>query len=238
MTNEIDFLTQLKNRWWDGLTQVKLLFVDEENDSIYLGGPLNSVKITKGGEMTFEGDATTWDDIRVVPGSFDRPGTSDPTIVTVTPDESGTSTWLYEFAKNNTASFQIQLPHSYDVGEDIYAHIHWTAADRAVDESGSAVGWKIDYTWTSINGTFQSMQTVDLSDTCDGVNWKHQMTPSVALDGTGKGISSMLICNIKRTDTGADDTWVSAANGQQPKLLEIDFHYPMNSVGSKEQAVK
>lgn len=182
-------------------------------------------------------NGTYWDDIRVTPGSFDRPGSSDPTIKAVTPG-GGTTTYLYEFAKNNIASFTVQLPHSYKVGSDISVHIHWTPGDRGNEEDGKTVGWKIDYSWASINGAFAAMSTADLSDACDGTDWKHQMTPAVTISGTGKGISSMLICNVKRTDTGTDDTWASTTSGQLPLLLEIDFHFPMDMLGSREQSSK
>ena len=200
----------------------------------------NYSEIEADGTYKAVGNATVWDDMRVVPGSFDRPGTSDPTIVAVQPGGSGTTTWLYQFAKDNIASFTIQLPHSYKIGSDIYAHIHWTPGDRGNEENGATVGWKIDYTWANIGGTFGAMSTADCSDACDGTDDKHQMTPEVTIDGhtAAKGISSMLICNIKRTDTGTDDTWVGTASGELPMILEIDFHYPIDTVGSRDWGTK
>lgn len=198
----------------------------------------NYTEIESDGTVEFIGNATVWDDMRVTPGSFDRPGSSDPVIKEVTPGGSGTTTWLYEFAKNNFASFTVQLPHSYKTGSDIKCHIHWTPGARGNEESGATVGWKIDYTWASINANFGVMATLDLSDACDGTDWKHQMTPDVTITGTDKGISSMLICNVKRTDTGTDDTWASTTSGQLPLLLEIDFHYQIDTVGSRESSSK
>ena len=48
----------------------------------------------------------------------------------------------------------------------------------------------------------------------------------------------MLICNIKRTDTGTDDTWAGTASGSLPMILEIDFHYEIDTIGSREPASK
>ena len=183
-------------------------------------------------------DTGVWDDLRVVPGSFDRPGVSDPTIVAVQPSGSGTTTYLYQFAVNNIASFTLQLPHTYLVGSDLYAHIHWTPAGRGVTEDGATVGWKIDYTWANINGTFGAMTTLDLSDASNGTDWAHQMTPQKVIAGDGKRISSMLICNVKRTDTGTDDTWAGSGSGNLPLLLEIDFHYQSDSIGSRTNTSK
>jgi hypothetical protein len=132
------------------------------------------------------------------------------------------------------------MPHGYKVGTDIYVHIHWTPGDRGNEENGATVGWKIDYSWANISSDFTDMQTADLSDACDGTDHKHQMTSEVAIDGhtVAKGISSMLICNLRRSDTGTDDTWAGTAAGQLPMILEVDFHYEIDTVGSRGQSAK
>jgi hypothetical protein len=197
-----------------------------------------------GADKTMVLETPVWDDMRVTPGSFDRPGvggaTPDPTIVAYDVNGGGISTWLWQFQLTAIASFTIQLPHNYKVGTDIYVHIHWTPGPRGVAENGKTVGWKIDYSWANINGNFGTMLTADLSDTCDGVNHKHLMTPDVVIDGhtAAKGISSMLICNVKRTDTGTDDTWVGTVSGELPMLMEIDFHYQIDTIGSRQQSAK
>jgi len=177
-----------------------------------------------------------WDDIRILPGSFDRPGVSDPAMVPYV--YSGTTTYLWEFSAGDIASFTVQIPHGYS-GTSMYVHIHWTPGNRGDEEIGKSVGWKVDWTWANINGTFGAMQTADLQDVSDGTDHKHQMTSEVLVgSGPGKGISSMLLCNVKRTDTGTDDTWASANSGELPFLLEIDFHYPIDTVGSREASSK
>ena len=198
----------------------------------------NYLAIETDGTLEFNGNATVWDDLRIVPGSFDRPGVSDPAMVAYNPGGAGVATYLYEFALNNVASFTAQIPHNYKQGSPIYVHIHWTPRNRGVAEAGATVGWKVDYSWANIDGTFGAMGTADLSDACDGTNHKHQMTPEVAIAGAGKNISSMLLCNVKRTDTGADDTWAGAIAGQLPLLCEIDFHYEIDTVGSRQQSAK
>lgn len=203
-----------------------------------IGDGTNYTEFESDGTLEFVGDATVWDDLRIVPGSFDRPGTSDPGIVSYTPTGSSIAFYLYEFAKNNIASFTVQLPHNYKQGSNIYCHVHWTPGLRGNEENGATVGWKLDYTWANIDGTFGAGATLDLSDACDGTDDKHQMTPDVAITGTSKNISSMLICNIKRTDTGTDDTWASTTSGQLPLLLEIDFHYEIDTVGSRQRTAK
>lgn len=202
------------------------------------GDATNNTQFESDGTIKFNGTATVWDDIRIVPGSFDRPGVSDPAINTYAVGGGGTNSYLYEFAKNDIVSFTVQLPHSYDEGEDIYVHAHWTPGARGAAENGNYVGWKVDYSWANVDGAFGAMATADLSDVCDGTDHKHQMTPDVAITGTSKTLSSMLVCNLKRTDTGTDDTWASAAAGSQPMILEVDFHFPQDTVGSRSMTAK
>jgi hypothetical protein len=179
-----------------------------------------------------------YEDVRITPAGFDRPGTADPSLVAITPGGSGTTAYLWEWQKNDIAYFTVQIPHSYKTGQDIKVHLHWTPGTNGNEENGKTVGWKIDYSWANVTGTFPTMSTADLSDACNGVDYEHNITPDVTITGSGKGISSMLICNIKRTDTGADDTWVGTATGALPMLLEVDFHFPIDTLGSRDWSSK
>ena len=179
-----------------------------------------------------------YDDLRIVPGAFDLPGTSDPALVAYSPGGGAIATKLYEFQVDDIACLTVQIPHGYAQGQNITVHVHWTPGTRGNEENGKLVGWKVDYSWANINGAFGAMATADLKDACNGVDHEHNMTPEVTITGTDKTISSMLICNVKRTDTGDDDTWVGTASGSLPMLLEIDFHFPIDTVGSQASSSK
>jgi hypothetical protein len=226
---------------FDGVTGTLLqdssLFVNDSGDLYKAAADL---EIDCGANKTVVLSQVVYDDLRIFPGSFDRPGISDPTIVAYDVNGGGVSTYLWQFDVNNIASFVVQLPHSYKQGTDITVHIHWTPGPRGVAENGKFVGWKVDYSWANINANFPTMLTADLSDACDGTNHKHQMTPEATIDGhtVSKNISSVLLCNVKRTDTGADDTWVGTISGERPMLLEIDFHFQIDTVGSRQVGTK
>lgn len=179
-----------------------------------------------------------WDDIRVVPTAFNFAGSTDPSLVDFRPTGAGATTKLYEFAKDDVAYFTIQLPHGYKESSDIRVHLHWTPGARGGAETTALVGWKVLYTWANIGAAFPVMATADLSSACTSTDWAHIMTPSVVISGTGKNISSQLVCQVTRTDTGADDTWASSTSGQLPMLLEVDFHYQANTIGSREVGTK
>jgi len=202
--------------------------------TVELSNVSGDLKIVTDTDKTIYLDKFVWEDMRIVPGQLDRPGTTDPTYRAWQPGGSGTTYQVLKFDQEQLGYFTIQLPHSYAIGEDIYCHLHWTPGDRGVTEDTKTVAWKVDYSWASINGVFAASTPLDLTDTCDGVNDKHLMTQEVVLDGTDKGISSMLVCKVYR-DTG--DTWVgTGANG--PALLEIDFHFPVDTMGSRQIGAK
>ena len=182
-------------------------------------------------------DPPYWDDIRIVPGSFIRPGVFDPAIVAWAPG-GGSSTYIYEFALDDFARFSAQLPHSYKEGGDIYVHIHWTPSARGSTESGNNVGWKLEYSWANPHDAFPQLETLLLTDACSGVNDEHEQTTDVVISGTGKKISSIIIGNLVRRDTGTDDTWAGSGTGNLPELLELDFHFPLDTIGSKTALTK
>ena len=69
---------------------------------LLLGVGEDRTVVEQDGTLKFEGEATVWDDLRITPGSFDRPGVADPSIVAYAP-AGGTTTYLWEFAKNDIA---------------------------------------------------------------------------------------------------------------------------------------
>jgi hypothetical protein len=179
-----------------------------------------------------------YDDIRILPGAFSFSGTNDPTQVSYLPGGSGLNTFLYEFALNDYATFTCQMPHDYKEGTDISVHVHWTPGYYGVDEIGHAVGWKVSLSWQNIWGAFDSMTTYNTGDVSYGYDNYHQMSVDTTISGTGKKISSMIIGRITRTDTGSDDTWAGTATGHLPLLLEVDFHYQKDTLGSRTLTTK
>ena len=199
------------------------------------GASASDFTVITGADKTLVLGTPVWDDIRIVPTAFDFAGSTDPTLVDFRPTGAGLITKLYEFALDDKAYFTVQLPHKYKTGTDIYVHAHWTPGTRGTEETTHTVGWKVIYSWANIGDTFPVMATADLSDACQSTDDQHLMTPDIVIDGhtVAKGISSQLACYITRTDTGGDDTWASSTTGQLPLLLEVDFHYQVDTMGSR-----
>ena len=200
---------------------------------LYAGDVVNYTKTEADGTVVFSGSATVWDDLRIIPSGMDRPGTADPTLKVIR-----TNIYGWEFEKNDEAYFTAQMPHGYKVGSNFYVHVHWTPGANGVTENAKTVGWKVDVSAASINGVIGAPQTYDLSGTCDGVDYKHKMSSDVEISGSGVGISSIIQGRVYRTDTGADDTWTGTATGELPFLLELDFHYELDTAGSRAPTSK
>jgi hypothetical protein len=178
---------------------------------------------------------TTWTDLRIVPGVFDFSRPTAPQLATWQPGGSGSTFEIYEFDTGDEAYFTIQMPHTYVQGTDLYPHVHWTPRDRGVSESGNTVNWCLDYTICNVNCTYSPSATVSFLAICDGVNDKHQVKGNGPISGTGLHISHILVGRIYR---GSGDTWATNTPGNLPSLLEIDFHYQLDTTGSQQEFIK
>lgn len=200
---------------------------------VRVGGVANNSTFENDGTLVFNGDATVWDDLRIIPGAFEFAGSSDPTLSNWT--LGGTTFKVYQFNTNNEVFFTCQIPHSYVQGTNIFAHVHWTPHTRGVAENGNTVAWTLDYSWANTDAVFGNAATVNLTDTCTGVNNSHLMTPQGQIIGTGREISSMLVCRLYRA---AGDTWATNTLNNRPALLEFDLHFQIDTIGSREALIK
>lgn len=176
-----------------------------------------------------------WEDLRIVPGAFTFAGASDPVLNNWQPGGAGATFKVYVFATNDEVFFTCQIPHSWREGSELRPHIHWTARDRGVAEAGKTVAWKIDYSIASPEGDFLASSTVDLTDTCSGVNDHHELTVSGSIPGTDLEVSAIFMGRLYRD---AGDTWAGAIAAQLPALLEFDLHYLVDSLGSLRELYK
>jgi hypothetical protein len=184
-------------------------------------------------------DNVVWDDIRIVPGSFQFLGGADPTPVAWQPGASGSSFLVYAFQLDDEVFATCQMPHGYKEGSPVHFHIHWTPKDRGNEESGNYVGWKIDYSIANSDVAFPSSATLDLSSQVTGTDDYHEFDEAPAETVmTGKLISHIIMMRIYRSDTGTDDTWVGTTAAQSPALLEVDVHYQSDSLGSNSELAK
>lgn len=224
--------TWIANLTGEGLFTAKSLKIGDID-----GG--NYAEIQTNGELRLYGTATQWDDLRVPVLSTKAGGSKEPYFSKVFDNGAGSQgvfSYLFDASTEEELYFMVQLPRNWKQGSDIEAHVHWLPTVNGA--AGQDVCWGLEYTWANIGSVFGNTtiiygDTNHLAETL--VADKHYITELGRIDATDKTFSSMIICRILRDATGAggtDDYPNDAA------LLEIDFHYQIDSLGSDEEYIK
>lgn len=216
-------------------TQIGQIWTDNLNIGGYNITNVNNITVSS---ITYAD--TYWDDLKVDQGMFEFLGNADPTLVNYNVGGSGLVTKLFEFALNDEAYFTIQVPHSYKVNSNLQLHLHWTPGSKGITEDTHTVGWKVDLLFASIGNIFPStLISCDLSDECQSTNHQHLVTPSATVTVGTMGISAFIIGRIYRNGQALGvDTWSGTKTGELPLFLGLDFHYEMDSPGSRNEYIK
>lgn len=209
------------------------------NKTLKVGDSINYVSFNENGELRLYADATQWDDLRVPILSTKTGGSKDPTFTKVFDNGAGSQgvfSQMFSATVEEELYFEAQMPHAWMQGSDIEAHVHWIPSVNG--GVGEDVSWGLEYTWATIGEVFGNT-TIIYGDVNhlgeDLIADKHYLTELGAISATGKTFSSMLLCRVFRDATGAGGT---DDYGSLAGLLEIDFHYQLDSLGSNEEYVK
>lgn len=212
----------------DPSAPVKTVTVDSSGNTKIGTDGSNFTEIEADGTVEFHGDATVWDDLRVSANTVSFLGLgSYPDWETFTYDLQGLA---FSSSADEEVHFSVQMPHGWKEGSTIYPHVHWAPSTAA----SGGVTWVLEYTWANINGTFGSSSTMTFDDSTDSTALKHHIAVNgTGIDGSGKTLSSMLICRLYRDVSDANDDY-----GADAFLLEFDIHYELDTVGSRQETSK
>jgi hypothetical protein len=175
---------------------------------------------------TFDGDFelldTFWTDL-VMPLTQTRVGANNlPTF--------NTTEIAYEFPQNDATEilyFVVQLPHGYKEGTGIYPHVHWKQTQNLVPV------FKLDYKWFNVGAaipadfTTYTMGSLALPYVSGSIQQISKNDEPIA--GTGKTISSLLLCRLYRDD----NVYTGDALAYQ-----FDIHYEIDGFGSDTEYTK
>jgi hypothetical protein len=199
-------------------------------------GEFDTPMLTFNGDTYFAGDVwyedTFWDDMRVPGLQTTLLGLRDPEMLKFIDTGSSYGVWVYHFDPDaiEEVHFSVQLSHSYKEGTTIHPHVHWSPTTSGVGK----VVWGFEYGWTNVGDPFPTNSTlITKGTTVSGAYHEQVVTEFDSIDGTGKNISSMLVCRLFRYATHGQDNYDADA-----ALLEIDFHYEINSPGSRQEYIK
>ena len=207
--------------------QDSALLLDDSGNLSKVGTDL---EVDCGANKTIELVQVVYDDLRFPATSVKGGGAFPPTETAY----RGGLVLAFGTGPNNEAiQFNAQLPHKYKEGTDIVAHIHWVIPVSGVGGGAENVKWDFTYSWANIASDFpvESSDTITVDVQNDVLN-NHMVDDIVTMNGAGKTISSMIICSLER-DVGVANDYADDAY-----LVEIDFHYQIDTQGSRQITVK
>jgi len=185
------------------------------------------------GTFRLDREATVWDDLMVYPDATTRGGSKDPDWAQFKNNSGsqGVFIWWFDKESEEEVYFTVQIPHSYNVGTNLFPHVHWTTS--ASTPSRSDVVWGLEYTVIAVGGPFPNTQIIYATSviadivTISGTG-QHLISGFTAIDGSSFGISTVLVCRLFRAAGNGSDTFDNDTG-----LLGLDFHYERNTMGSR-----
>jgi len=175
---------------------------------------------------------TFWDDLRVAAESTRiNPATSKPDYGAFPVGATYTKTFLFDSSAREAVTFSVQIPHKYKLGTDLHPHVHYSPT--VTDATSKTITWELNYRIANIDDAFAGSDTT-LSQTYTGatVANTHMLLGLGTISGSViDSISTMLVCALSRR--GDTDTY-----GSDVAFLEFDFHFEVDSPGSRSEYVK
>jgi hypothetical protein len=219
-------------------TESNKLYIENSNSATPLiWGDFAADSVVINGDLTVTGDVTYtdtyWDDM-IVSGLTLAPGVNAPSLRTL---KSGIKQMGYAPSSQNDISYgQAQFSHRMKTGTDIEAHIHYTIEEAA--EAGDTVVVSLEYTWADIGEAFPTTDTliveIPVAAKTAGVHYLQDL--GTITGAGGDNVSSIIAFTFTRLQDDVSDTY----NGTNEYfiLLDIDFHYEIDSPGSRSETLK
>ena len=185
--------------------------------------------LTLGGKLTLTD--TVWDDLRVPLGAFKAGALADPDWVKLTDNgaaSQGLYAWHFDQNTEEELFFAAQMPHGWKLGTTIQPHVHWMPTST---NTGNVI-WGLEYAVIELAGVLGNSDIVYATQAGSGTARQHHRADMTAISMSGIAtLSPVITCRIFR-NAAADSYTADAA------LLEFDFHYEIDTMGSDEPLVK
>lgn len=153
---------------------------------------------------------------------------------------SGSSRGIYTYFFDpdvlQEVHFTAQLPHSWKLGTDLHPHFHWSPEDSSAGD----VLWGLECGIMDVGSQFVNsvlLTSTDEITAAGNIIHEHSYTDFTPFDMSvytnSNDVSIILICRAFRDAADVLDTYPSRA-----ALLEIDFHYEIDTIGSRSELAK
>lgn len=181
-----------------------------------------------GTQKTIILEEPVWEDLRFPATTINPVGLTAAAVQETTDPYMGTL--LFSASTPMICAGQAQLPHSRKLLSPLVFHIHWAPTST---DTGNVL-WRLSYMAADINGTFSGTLTnVDATQASSGVVGKHQIVSFAEVTGVGSLVSTMIMWKVTRVANDDTDTYTGDA-----RLLEMDIHYQIDTVGSRLEHTK
>lgn len=184
---------------------------------------------------------TVYDDLRVPATATKTGGSKIPDFIKIADNGSGSQgvfSYAFDDATEEEVYFFVQLSHKWKIGTTIFPHVHWMPVSPG--GAGETVSWGLEYTMADAGSVFANSSIIygNTTNIAETLVQKKQYITSIGsgIDmATITGVSPMLACRLFRdaAGTGLTDSYADDA-----ALLEFDFHYEIDALGSDEKYTK
>lgn len=193
--------------------------------SAFIGGDVNRTKFDQDGSVSFEGDATVWEDLNFSVESSGGPAATTPNDVVI----NGVFYKEFDSGNNQNCGSGQEIPHKAKLGNKLHPHIHlFLKAGESVGTTG--VTFTVNWELRQVSGVTHG--SVDLSATSAQLNTVAGASKLDIYDSTGfvgpTELGAQISLKIERTAGNAGDIIVTT----------YGVHYEIDAVGSKQVTVK
>ena len=174
-----------------------------------------------------------WDDMRVPATATTRGAANPPTFIQFVDNGSGSvGVFANSFSQTLTEDlfFEAQLPHRYYEGTSLKPHIHWSPS---LAMTVGDVYWGLEYTVATVGVQFPLTQILTVVVPASAVVRYHDIAILPDIPMPNNKISTMITGRIYRFGNSPLDTYPGGAF-----LHEIDFHFQLDTPGSRQEFTK
>jgi hypothetical protein len=238
ITDDDDFITK---KWWEVNSywdrEDTTIFPNNDGDIVEMGTRATGdfTRVEADGTVSFQGEATVWNDIIMAFDSARVPAANAPTWASFVGNLKA-----YTFGVNDFVEVTAEMQHQYKEGSDFEIHIHW--ATNGTDGTDRAVKWEVEYTIASMDNpqttgvgevfpvpTVVSAEQVIPADT---PSLTHMYVDIADIVGTNCKIGEIIKLRVRRIAAAG------TAPSSDPFGFQIGIHYEGDTVGSRTEYTK
>lgn len=190
----------------------------------------NYYEVESDGTAKFNGDATVWEDANVGATTLFGPAATQPDLAEFL-DSTGTGTGIYgrAFDVGEKVSGDVEIPHSYKEGSDLYFHLHWQGitAPTGTDK----VQWELTYCIADPEVVMPAATTITVETDFD-TQYENKLSAFAAISGASVTIMGQFIFTLERIAATTDEY------GGDALVQTVGLHYEQDTGGSRQISTK